>query len=211
MIPRSAVRVFCLLLVLSQAVLAQPNHFRQISAWVSEGRFKEAAEELQRISLEAGRSLKPPDPVEQKVLNRAVRTSRTYLREKHPPAELDAARQVLCLARAYLTEELPATQTPLRVGEDGRGVQPPVLIGEKRYPKIPEVARRAGIRGVEIVEVVIDEEGCVRNSRVLRMLPMGLDVTAATAVRSWTFRPAMLEGRPVPVYYVLTIPFPARK
>jgi len=59
--------------------------------------------------------------------------------------------------------------------------------------------------------VVIDEEGCVRNTRILKALPLGLDVTTLAAVRSWTFRPATLEGRPVPVYYVLTVPFPARK
>jgi len=41
MIPRSAVHVFCLLLVLSEAALAQSNRFRQISAWVSEARFTE--------------------------------------------------------------------------------------------------------------------------------------------------------------------------
>jgi periplasmic protein TonB len=36
---------------------------------------------------------------------------------------------------------------------------------------------------------------------------MGLDRAAVEAVEKWRFKPAMLEGRPVKVYYVLTVNF----
>jgi outer membrane biosynthesis protein TonB len=36
---------------------------------------------------------------------------------------------------------------------------------------------------------------------------MGLGGAAADAVRNWRFKPATLNGRPVTVYYVLTVHF----
>ncbi len=58
-----------------------------------------------------------------------------------------------------------------------------------------------------IVEAIIDEHGDVANVRVLKGLPMGLDQSAVDAVRAWKFKPSTLEGRPVKVYYVLTVNF----
>ncbi len=43
--------------------------------------------------------------------------------------------------------------------------------------------------------------------RVLKALPMGLDHAAVDAVKKWRFKPATLNGRPVNVYYVLTVNF----
>jgi outer membrane biosynthesis protein TonB len=36
---------------------------------------------------------------------------------------------------------------------------------------------------------------------------MGLSEAAATALRNWKFRPAMMNDRPVAVYYTLTVTF----
>jgi len=47
----------------------------------------------------------------------------------------------------------------------------------------------------------------VTNVRVLKGLPMGLDQAAVDAVKNWRFRPATLNGRPVSVYYSLTVNF----
>jgi protein TonB len=82
-----------------------------------------------------------------------------------------------------------------------------VLIGKPLRPPYPPKARRAGIRGTEIVEVIVDREGCARQPRILRGLPMGMDSVALAAVQSWTFQPAMLEGRPVAAHFVVTVPF----
>lgn len=74
-------------------------------------------------------------------------------------------------------------------------------------PVYTEMARRAGVEGVVIVESVIDEEGNVTNTRILRGLPMGLNEAALEALETWKFKPATLEGRPVKVYYTLTVNF----
>jgi protein TonB len=36
---------------------------------------------------------------------------------------------------------------------------------------------------------------------------MGLDTAAAEAVKKWKFKPATLNGKPVDVYYNLTVNF----
>lgn len=52
-----------------------------------------------------------------------------------------------------------------------------------------------------------DREGCVRDLRTLKGLPLGLEQSALAAVRNWSFEPATLAGSPVKVYYILTINF----
>ncbi|MGE0639573.1 MAG: energy transducer TonB [Thermoanaerobaculia bacterium] len=91
----------------------------------------------------------------------------------------------------------------LRVG--GEITKPERLSGGS--PSYTELARKARIQGVVIVEAIIDKEGKVTNVRVLKGLPMGLDQAAVDAVKSWRFRPATLNGRPVSVYYSLTVNF----
>ena len=136
------------------------------------------------------------------MLRRAIETTRKMLSEPRRSGDRNAARQVLCLSRAYFSEELPGFDEALRVGG---GVHRPELIGEplRRYP--PE-ARKAGVQGTVIVEAIVDREGCARQPRVLKGVP-GLDGAALAAVRSWTFQPATFEGRPVAVHYVLPVAF----
>ncbi|HEY0782467.1 MAG TPA: energy transducer TonB [Thermoanaerobaculia bacterium] len=98
---------------------------------------------------------------------------------------------------------LADASTPLRVGGDV--TRPEKLSGAT--PTYTDEARAARLQGVVILEAVIDENGNVTDARVLKGLPMGLDDQALTAVRTWNFKPATLAGRPVKVYYVLTVNF----
>lgn len=93
--------------------------------------------------------------------------------------------------------------TPYRVGG---AVTRPELIS-KTTPVYTELARRARVTGVVILEALIDEAGDVTNLRVLKGLPMGLDQAAVEAVKNWKFEPATLEGKPVKVYYSLVVNF----
>lgn len=88
----------------------------------------------------------------------------------------------------------------------GGNVRPP----EKTYfpqPRYTEEARQARIQGVVILEAIIDEAGLVRSVKVLKGLPMGLAESAVETVKQWKFKPATLEGKPVPVYFNLTVSF----
>lgn len=100
-------------------------------------------------------------------------------------------------------EKSPPSGPPYRVGGDVK--RPEKISG--LTPAYTAEARRARVTGVVIVETLIDEQGNVTETRVIKGLPMGLEEAAVEAVRSWKFKPATLEGQPVPVYYVLTINF----
>jgi TonB family protein len=106
------------------------------------------------------------------------------------------------LASASLAQAPPASE-PYRVG--GEVTRPEKVSGDS--PAYTEIARKARVTGVVIVEAVIDEQGNVTDTRVLKGLPMGLDRTAVEAVETWKFKPATLDGRPVPVYFVVTVNF----
>ncbi len=92
---------------------------------------------------------------------------------------------------------------PWRVG--GAVTRPEKISGE--LPKYTELARRTHVHGVVIVEVIIDEEDRVVDERILQPLPMGLDGAALEAVRTWRFRPATFQGKPVKVFYTLEVHF----
>jgi TonB family protein len=76
-------------------------------------------------------------------------------------------------------------------------------------PIYPAVAKESKISGVVILEVVIDHTGVVKDARVLKPLPFGLDQAALDAVKQWTFRPATLNGQAVDVLFNVTINFRA--
>jgi TonB family protein len=134
----------------------------------------------------------------------AAEEARTYLRETPQGAVAKMARALLCQARIHLPEELPdELEGPKKVGGDVK--RPEKIAG--RPPNFTQTARMARTQGVVIIEAIIDREGCVRGVRALQGLPDGLTEAAVDAVRTWAFEPATLDGRPVNVYYTLTVNF----
>lgn len=91
----------------------------------------------------------------------------------------------------------PSEPQPLKVG--GKVARPTILRQVK-----PEFARRP-VNGTVILQVVVDEDGCVRDSKIVQGVNQYQDSGALEAVRQWVFLPAILEGKPVSVSYVLTI------
>ena len=80
----------------------------------------------------------------------------------------------------------------------GSGIEPPSLPREVT-PDYTEQARRAGLEGEVLLELVVDPDGRVSDLRVLRALGAGLDEEAVRAVRQWRFSPARRLGSPVAV------------
>jgi protein TonB len=97
----------------------------------------------------------------------------------------------------------PLPDEPIRYRPDMTRPQ----IVSRVQPQYTELARRARLQGTAIVEAVIDEEGRVRDVRILKSLGMGLDRAALDAVAQWRFTPATLNGRPIKVLYTLTVNF----
>ena len=108
--------------------------------------------------------------------------------------------------KAIELHQIPQEDSVLRVG--GEVSKPERLTGMD--PKYTEAARRARIQGVVILEAIIDREGRVGSTRVLKGLPMGLDQEAIDAVNQWTFKPATRGGEPVAVYFTLIVEFKQR-
>lgn len=81
-------------------------------------------------------------------------------------------------------------------------------------PYYPPAAKKERLNGKVILEAIIDTEGRVRHPSILAPAEAGDQVTfAASAVDTvcdWRFKPATLEGRPVKVYYTLTVSFEVR-
>ncbi len=89
---------------------------------------------------------------------------------------------------------------------DGEDVTAPVAI-EKTQPAYPEEGRKAKHQGRVVLRTVIDEQGLVQDVEVIEGQPYGLSEAAIDAVRTWRFQPALYEGEPVAVIYILTINF----
>jgi TonB family protein len=128
-----------------------------------------------------------------------------------------AARARSTICRALRGDNLPSKQLVLReVDPRPADRESPLRVGgavtrpEKVYappPVYTEEARKQRARGVVIIEAVIDAQGCILDDHILKGMPLGLSRTALAAVEKWVFEPAKLAGKPVKVYYTLTVNF----
>lgn len=91
----------------------------------------------------------------------------------------------------------------------GSGIDPPVLLREVK-PLYTEEARRRGITGEVVLEIVVRADGTVSDIRLLDGLGYGLDQRAIDAVRQWRFSPARRQGRPVDVLVEVAVEFRLR-
>jgi periplasmic protein TonB len=88
----------------------------------------------------------------------------------------------------------------VRVGGD---IKPPVKV--KGAPPIyPPYARQEHIQGSVIVEATIGVDGKVKDTKVVRGVNLLLDGAAVAAVRTWEFKPTLVNGQAVQV--ITTIP-----
>jgi TonB family protein len=76
-------------------------------------------------------------------------------------------------------------------------------------PEYPIEAQAAGIAGIVIAEIVVDEQGLVTDARILRSIPL-LDDAALRAVREWRYAPTIVNGRAVPIKMTVTVNFSNR-
>jgi protein TonB len=73
-------------------------------------------------------------------------------------------------------------------------------------PRYPPDAKAAGVGGVVLAEVVVNEQGVVADAKIVRSVPM-LDDAALETVKQWRFRPSVVNGQPVPTRMVVTLTF----
>lgn len=97
----------------------------------------------------------------------------------------------------------------------GKPAEPAIrAVGDVKTPKLvrrveppyPKVAQEARIEGTVILEATTDTYGRVVAVRVLRSIPL-LDAAAIDAVRQWVYEPLLINGRPRPVTFTVTVRF----
>lgn len=115
----------------------------------------------------------------------------------------------------YLTEsgarDLAAKLAPAASAQDGATrdrVTLPVPIHQERAAYTPE-AMAAKIEGTVLLESVVLSDGSVGDITVIRSLDkeFGLDQQAIDALKRWTWKPGMKDGKPAPVTVTIEITF----
>jgi TonB family protein len=84
-------------------------------------------------------------------------------------------------------------------------VKPPKLVKEVQ-PVYPAEAAKARVEGVVIMEATTDTYGRVASVKVLRGIPL-LDQAAIDAVRQWVYEPMVIDGKPRPMVFTVTVRF----
>jgi TonB family protein len=108
---------------------------------------------------------------------------------------------------------LSAQEEPLAAGSEGV----PVPKKTKHVqPTYPQEALAQGVRGIVILDLVVDLQGKVEATNVVRSVP-GLDEAAIAAARQWEYEPSKVDGKPVrvritvPITFALALPTLARQ
>jgi TonB family protein len=86
------------------------------------------------------------------------------------------------------------------------GMTPPRPIKQKP-PEFTEQVRKEKVHGIVTLAVVVTREGNVVDARVMNGCGRGLDEEAVKAVRTWKFKPAIKDGKPVAVQIFVEVDF----
>jgi TonB family protein len=91
----------------------------------------------------------------------------------------------------------------------GSGIEPPRILREVKADYTEE-ARRRGLSGEVVLEIVVRTDGSVGDVKLLHGLGSGLDERAIQAVRQWRWVPSQKQGTPVDVLVEVAVEFKLR-
>ena len=161
-----------------------------------------------------------PAALRDKVMHAAILSSGEMLtREKADAAsaalkELDEHLRMMALPGpngGYAVVVRLAGPPPARVAEAeprirvGGNVQSANLISQTK-PVYPPQAKQARIQGVVKFDTIIAKDGTIKNLQVISGHPM-LVQAALEAVKTWLYKPTLLNGNPVEVQTVIDVNF----
>ena len=138
------------------------------------------------------------DPAEDMIFERGIFTRRV--------AEAE-------LLKVSPPETKPIAQPPdEKIGGVGpwkevdKSMTPPQIV-QRVEPEYPEEYRRARMIGIVVMQIAISEKGTVDRLAVIKSLAPEFDMAAVKAARTWKYKPAMQDGRAIPVLFYLTVNF----
>ena len=100
----------------------------------------------------------------------------------------------------------PAPKDDMPAIPVGPGVTPPMVIFRVE-PEYRDEARAAKYHGTLVVSATIHQDGTLTLDHVVRELDYGLTVKAVEALEQWKFKPAMKDGKAVPVRLKIEVNF----
>jgi len=153
------------------------------------------------------------NPSEPSLIDRTIGDLHFKMRLVRRPALLTASLEVdrgdmeidLIRSEWILQPHRLPPPPPPGVERVGGEVHAPQVV-HRVEPVYPAEARMNKITGIVIVQTTIDATGKVVNVYPLQG-PQELVAAAVDAVKQWTFEPATLKGKPVPVLFNLTVNF----
>jgi protein TonB len=80
------------------------------------------------------------------------------------------------------------------------------LLIQRTLPVYPPIARATGTNGTVTLAAIISKNGTIENLRVISG-PIMLQQAALDAVRTWLYRPYLLNGQPVEVETTVSVIF----
>lgn len=133
-------------------------------------------------------------------------TSEEFLREARGPFVFQPVVHRVVPPKPF-DDRISAEMPGVPGGIDGPGSDLPVLPRDmldneprtrtRVAPQYPTQARSLGLTGEVIVEFVVDENGHVRNPRVVRSSDTVFEAATLRAVERWRFEPGKKNGKPV--------------
>jgi TonB family protein len=115
------------------------------------------------------------------------------------------------------THNLAGTAVDNSVHQESGGAAPPKRLSisssymtgnllQKTVPEYPAIAKAARIQGTVAIQATISEAGTIQKLAVISGPPL-LRQSALDAVRTWRYKPYLLNGEPVPIETVVNVVF----
>lgn len=86
-----------------------------------------------------------------------------------------------------------------------RAIEREPMVIFRAVPEYPDIAKRAGIEGTVIVQVLLNKDGKVKKALLAKTSDEVFIESALAAAQKWVFTPALMQGKPVTVW--VSIPF----
>lgn len=115
------------------------------------------------------------------------------------------ARRLVCVAALLAMTVLADAKTDEKPMPVGGEVRPPVAIARVEPDYEPCARKKVRVRGLTILEAVIERDGTVRSLRLLKSAEPCTAKAALEAMRQWKFKPATYRGKPVACVMSFTV------
>ena len=178
-----------------------PEAIRLTPVWVAHG---DSGKNYRVIYAPSGGNEVAPPDIQKFTAPRAA-PRRKFHNRPHPIETTPAIDAEIAEKSSHAGSPLGTTITGMVAGHEVKLAFPLVFPD----PPIPRSELPQGLQGDVIVEVTIDAQGQVVETKVLQAIGHGLDEKILSTLRTWRFTPATLDGVPVASKHDVHFHFPS--